>query len=72
VDDRAEGTLEVLDYRVDRLLFNAGPVGLSDALTNHALATGWLVNGHHIVEYGYETRAGDSAWRWDLDTPCGT
>jgi len=68
----ASAALRVLDSRGDRLLFNTGPVGLSDALANHALATGWLVNGHHIVEYGYDTRAGDTAWRWDLDSPCGT
>ena len=72
VDDRAEGTLDVLDRRADRLLFNAGPVGLLDALDSHALATGWLVNGHHVVEYDYETRSGETAWRWDLDAPCGT
>jgi len=72
VPDPAEGNLDVLDHRADRLLFNAGPIGLSDALANHALANGWLIDGHHVVEYSYVTRSGTTAWRWDLDSQCGT
>lgn len=34
-------------------------------------ATGWLVNGHHIVQYEIVNEEAFWQWRWDLDAPCG-
>ena len=65
-------SLRVLDRRSDRLLLDGSANDLSIAITLGAGASGWLVGGHHIVEYGYSTRSGSTAWRWDLDAACGT
>lgn len=63
-------SVDVLDQRGDLLVLDGSATDLSTALTNRAVATGWLVHGHHIVEYGYSTRDGGTAWRCDLAAPC--
>ncbi len=64
------GELEVLDARNDRL--DIGGFPLSQALSSGARVTGWLVNGHHIVELSSSGRDGGQVWRFDLDRACGT
>lgn len=64
------GEVEVLDARNDRL--DIGGFPLSQALSSGARVTGWLVNGHHIVELGSSGRNGGQVWRFDLDQACGT
>ncbi len=70
-------SVDVLDQRSDRLLLDGLTLlqkdllaGLADPGT-HGGATGWLVNGHHIVDYGYSNRSGSTYWRFDLDARCG-
>lgn len=72
IPDESIVSLEVLDDRSDRLLFDVGSNDLQPALQYGPQVTGWLVNGHHIVQLSYSTRTFGTTWRWDLDTPCGT
>jgi hypothetical protein len=67
VPARSGSSLRVLDKRSDRLL-----LGGVATVGNESRATGWLVNGHHIVELSSSTRGGETAWRWDLDGACGS
>ena len=69
--DRARASLRVLDVHSDQLLLKVGPTALAAAVAEGARATGWLVDNHYIVEFDYGSRAGDTAWRWDLNSACG-
>jgi hypothetical protein len=71
IPDVKTSSLEVLDDRSDRLLVGDGSGVLATAFVTGATARGSLVNGHHIVVFGYGTRSGATEWRWDLDAPCG-
>jgi hypothetical protein len=69
--DETARSLRLLD-RPDRLLLKIGAADFNDALTGGTRAVGSIVNGHHIVEFANTSRSGTTAWRWDLDAPCGT
>jgi hypothetical protein len=72
VPDEKTRSVQALDHRSDQLLLDGNASDLPNAENAGAGATGWLVNGHHIVEYRYSTRSGATQWRWDLDAACGT
>lgn len=70
------GSLDVLDRRSDRLVLDGLTSEEKDLLAgllggNYGSATGWLVNGHHLVDFSYSDRDGGIYWRFDLDAPCG-
>jgi hypothetical protein len=68
--------IDVRDRRSDRLVLDGVTLDEKDLMAGHvtggyAGARGWLVNGHHIVDYGMDNRSGATIWRFDLDGPCG-
>jgi hypothetical protein len=68
VPEPGGSSFRVLDKRSDRLLLGSGTSNIGDG----SVATGWLVDGHHIVEVGGQHRSGYTATRWDLDGACGS
>ncbi len=66
------GSALVLDGRRDRLDFGADAPALAGAVAQGGHATGWLVDGHRLVEFAFTTRSGTTAWRFDLDGTCGS
>jgi hypothetical protein len=71
VPDPETTSLAVLDGKSDRLFLDSPRADLTAAIRVGARVSGWLVDGHHIVELQASTRSGDTQWRWDLDAPCG-
>jgi hypothetical protein len=72
--DFATSELVVDDRRSDRLTFDVPALTTNQVPTSEidaARATAWLVGTHRIVEYSYNSRSGETAWRWDLNAPCG-
>ena len=71
VPDSTYETVEVLDRRSDRLVLDGITFHQREQLARaYGTATGWLVHGRRIVDYGYSTRSGGTTWRFDLDAAC--
>ena len=70
-------SVDVLDHHGDRLVLDGVTLQEKDVLAGlldkgtQVSATGWLVNGHRIVDYGYTNRSGSTYWRFDLNAACG-
>jgi hypothetical protein len=66
---------EVLADHLDhRLLLEPATFELSPGILrkNEGSTRGWVVNGHHLVQFDWGTRSGVYQWRWDLDAACDT
>jgi hypothetical protein len=68
--DTKTNRVRVFDARADELLL-AHPRSDHAPVRVPGEATGWLVNGHHIVQYEITEGEAFWEWRWDLDAPCG-
>lgn len=63
--------VDVLDRRSDRLVLDGITQADRDLFAQgYGAASGALVGGHYIVDFGYSTRSGATTWRFDLDAPC--
>ena len=61
-------SVRVFDARADELVLTH--VRSNPAAVRPGEMTGWLVNGHHIVQYEIVNEEAFWLWRWDLDARC--